>query len=152
MKKILYFMAIGMMPALMASCQQTKKESDKTTNTEVSTEQKAEVQPVQNVTVADLYDVVQKKPDNTIILDVRTPQEVAEGTVPKADTANFLDQKNFPEALKKLDKSKTYYVYCKSGGRSARAAQQMHEMGFEHVKNVTGGFLAWQAADYPIAK
>ena len=45
--------------------------------------------------------------------------------------------------LEKLDKSKNYYVYCRSGGRSAQAATLMDQMGFNETYNLLGGFKEW---------
>jgi 3-mercaptopyruvate sulfurtransferase SseA len=50
-----------------------------------------------------------------------------------------------------LDKSKTVYVYCLSGGRSSSAAGQLQEMGFKSVVNLSGGMLAWQSANLPVS-
>jgi rhodanese-related sulfurtransferase len=41
----------------------------------------------------------------------------------------------------KLEKSKNYYVYCRSGARSAKACEVMNELGIENTFNLTGGIL-----------
>ena len=45
--------------------------------------------------------------------------------------------------LEALDKSKNYYVYCRSGARSAKACEIMNSIGFENAYNLLGGFLEW---------
>jgi len=85
---------------------------------------------------------------NTVWLDVRTPEEVAAGKIIGALNAD-LTASNFGEIISGFDKSKTYMVYCKSGGRSAKASAQMAEKGFT-VINMDGGFQAWSAAGYAV--
>jgi len=76
------------------------------------------------------------------LLDVRTPQEFEKGHIENAENLNYFDA-GFKSALEKLDKSVPVYVYCRSGGRSAKAMKIMQEMGFVTVYNLQGGFLAW---------
>ncbi len=85
------------------------------------------------------------------ILDVRTPEEWAEGTIKGATKMNFFDA-NFKAQLETLDKNKAVYVYCKSGGRSGKATNMMKEMGFTTVYNLNGGFGAWNSAGKEIVK
>lgn len=82
---------------------------------------------------------------NTLILDVRTPEEVAEGFIPDAIKLDYRAA-DFADQLASLDRDKTYLVYCRSGGRSAKASELMVELQFEKVYNLEGGYLAWSAA------
>ena len=59
---------------------------------------------------------------------------------------------NFEAELQKLDKTKTYYVYCATGGRSSEACETMIRLGFKHVYNMQGGFKAWTKAGLPATK
>lgn len=83
------------------------------------------------------------------ILDLRTDEEVAQGMVPTAEQLDYLGDK-FDAELKKLDKSKTYYIYCRSGNRSGKAMTLMTELGFEKVYDMKGGMQAWEAAGMEI--
>ena len=65
-----------------------------------------------------------------VILDVRTPEETAAGKIPNAVEIN-IQAADFEQQLNRLDKSKTYLVYCKAGGRSARACSTMEDIGFK---------------------
>ena len=85
------------------------------------------------------------------ILDVRTPEEWAEGSIAGAKKMNFFDD-TFNDQLSKLDKTKPVYVYCKSGGRSGKAAKKMDKMGFTKIYNLTGGITAWNDAGKPTIK
>ena len=87
-----------------------------------------------------------KADENTIIIDVRTPEETAQGVIEGATL--FIDYKasNFGSEINKLDKTKNYIVYCRSGGRSAGASEEMIEAGFTKVYNLEGGISNWKGA------
>ncbi len=84
------------------------------------------------------------KDENAFLLDVRTEDEVAEGYIPNATNIDIHLGQGFLDALEKLDKSKPYYVYCRSGGRSGQACAIMNSVGFEKTYNLEGGFMNWQ--------
>jgi rhodanese-related sulfurtransferase len=88
-------------------------------------------------------------PAGAILIDVRTPEEVKEGHIQGARNIN-VDARNFKKQVKGLDKSLTYYLYCGTGVRSARAARIMIDMGFDSVYSVQGGIKAWKSAGYPV--
>jgi rhodanese-related sulfurtransferase len=50
----------------------------------------------------------------------------------------------FVTEIESLDKTKNYYVYCRSGMRSAKACEIMNELGFENAYNLVGGILEWE--------
>lgn len=77
--------------------------------------------------------------DNAILLDVRTPEEYSLGYIESAVNINWYDA-DFKEQVDEFDRSKTIYLYCKAGGRSAEAAEAMREMGFKNVVNLEGGY------------
>ncbi|HBR52653.1 MAG TPA: rhodanese-like domain-containing protein [Flavobacteriaceae bacterium] len=80
---------------------------------------------------------------NGVILDVRTPHEVEEGIIPNAQVLNIQNAPAFMEGAQELDKTKNYYVYCRSGGRSAQACMIMESLGFQNTFNLLGGFSEW---------
>ncbi|MET4104957.1 rhodanese-like domain-containing protein [Hymenobacter sp. UYP22] len=71
---------------------------------------------------------------NTVLLDVRTPTEFAAGHLKGAQNLDFRAP-DFAEQLARLDPSKTYVLYCRSGGRSNQAGILMQEKGFKKVVN-----------------
>ena len=75
------------------------------------------------------------------LLDVRTPAEYRSGKIPGAVNIDIMDD-GFLEAIDRLDKNKTYYVYCHSGGRSGHACHVMAQQGFK-VANLNGGISTW---------
>ncbi|WP_339626807.1 rhodanese-like domain-containing protein [uncultured Winogradskyella sp.] len=82
--------------------------------------------------------------NNALVLDVRTQDEVDLGIIPNALHIDIYKGQGFIEEIEKLDKSKTYFVYCKAGGRSAQACAVMNQLGFENTHNLIGGFSEWQ--------
>ena len=83
------------------------------------------------------------KEKDYIVLDVRTPEECASGIIPGATPIDIMNQTLFMSEIMKLDKSKSYLVYCRSGNRSSQACQSLDELGISTSFNLTGGMLAW---------
>lgn len=87
-----------------------------------------------------------------ILLDVRTDEEFQSGHIPGALMIDYYAE-NFAERISTLDKAKTIYIYCRSGGRSGRAMKIMQEQGFDRLYNLDGGIKAWtgagRAVSYP---
>ena len=81
---------------------------------------------------------------NAVVLDVRTEAEFDEGIIPNAINIDIYKGQGFIYKLEELDKSKTYYVYCRSGASSGQACKIMNELGFEKAYNLVGGILAWE--------
>lgn len=81
---------------------------------------------------------------DAVILDVRTEEEVEDGIIPGAIHIDFYMGAGFLEEIDKLDKSKSYYVYCRSGNRSGQACALMNSRGFERAYNLKGGMLEWE--------
>lgn len=81
---------------------------------------------------------------NAVILDVRTPEEIEEGIIKDAIHIDIYTGQEFVDALQKLDKSKNYYVYCRSGNRSGQACAIMNSLGFDNAYNLQGGVLEWE--------
>ena len=87
----------------------------------------------------------QKEADSeSIIIDVRTKDELEEGLIPDAIHMDIYKGQEFISGLEKLDKTLSYYVYCRSGGRSGQACMIMNSIGFEKAYNLMGGFMEWQ--------
>lgn len=85
------------------------------------------------------------------LLDVRTPEEFAEGYLQGAVLANVRDSIAFEGAVLKLDTTKQVLVYCRSGKRSMHAAQILVNKGFS-VINLKGGITEWKDAGLLIVK
>ena len=73
-----------------------------------------------------------------------TDDEVAEKHIPNAKQMDIQNPPKFMEELQKLDASKNYYVYCRSGSRSAQACAILKSQGFENCYNLLGGITEWE--------
>jgi len=80
---------------------------------------------------------------NAFLLDVRTAEEFEEGHIPQATLLDIRQASNFIDGIQSLDVSKNYYVYCRSGLRSAQACQLMNQYGLKNTYNLLGGFMEW---------
>lgn len=83
------------------------------------------------------------------LIDVRTPEEYASGHLKNAININ-VHGADFESKIKLLSKEQPVFVYCRSGGRSATAADKIEEMGFTKVYNMDGGITSWSGAGLPI--
>jgi rhodanese-related sulfurtransferase len=79
---------------------------------------------------------------NAVLIDVRTPEECAEGMIPGAKNINLMGP-DFMEQVSQMDKDKEYFMICRSGGRSATACGAMAQNGFKNVYNLNGGMMFW---------
>lgn len=98
---------------------------------------------IKNVDVDEFKKEVSTLEENEVLLDVRSKQEVKAGYIEGMINIDFYSD-DFEAEIDKLDKSKTYYVYCAAGGRSMKAANMMEEKGFNNLYNLNGGITAWK--------
>jgi rhodanese-related sulfurtransferase len=87
----------------------------------------------------------------SVVLDVRTPKEFAEGHIAGAVNIDY-KAKDFPQKVAELDKGKTYLVYCALGGRSTGACDKLTKMDFPHLYNLDGGITRWQREGKKVEK
>lgn len=90
-----------------------------------------------------------KKKRKTVILDVRTPEEVAEGHLAGAKNIDIQDEL-FQQNIEQLNKNKTYLLYCRSGKRTAVAGAKMKASGFKKVYMMDGGITSWKEKGKPV--
>lgn len=79
---------------------------------------------------------------DTVIIDVRTPAEFRTGHIPNAINID-LTSPNFQNEMGKLEKGKSYLLYCRSGARSSVAAKLLARKGYENVFNLNRGLMGW---------
>ncbi|HAD34512.1 MAG TPA: thioredoxin [Chitinophagaceae bacterium] len=106
-------------------------------------------QEAQTKSVIEYFQLLGSNRDK-LIIDVRTPQEFADGHLANAININY-NSADFEEQLDKLPKNKPIFIYCLSGGRSGSALQSFSKKGFKTVYNMQGGILQWKAKNYPLA-
>lgn len=87
--------------------------------------------------------------DNPVLVDVRTPEEYAEGHLPGALNIDFKSEGFLSSAESTLGTDRPVYVYCRSGRRSAAAASQLAEKGYS-VVNLEGGIIDWEKRGFPV--
>ncbi|MGM0588806.1 MAG: rhodanese-like domain-containing protein [Bacteroidota bacterium] len=79
---------------------------------------------------------------NVELLDIRSPEEYEQAHIEGARLMN-IHAPDFQEQLQKLNRDKTYLLYCRSGNRSGQACRMMESMGFEKVYNLQYGIMDW---------
>ena len=135
MKKYLYGI---FMLSLLAACNAQNETKD------AVSAPPAKPQGIQDVDVAAFKAKMQD--ENVVLLDVRTPEEVAAGKIEGALEIDVLAD-DFEQKIQGLEKDKTYLVYCKAGSRSARACKVMEKAGFQDLYNLKGGYSAWTSKE-----
>ena len=107
---------------------------------------------VQTKTEITTLEITQFDPDsaeNGILIDVRTPEEYAEGHLPNAINIDVKDE-GFAEKMNEIKKNKNIYLYCKTGKRSTKAVAIADTLGFKNIYNLDGGFISWKEAGKPL--
>lgn len=89
-----------------------------------------------------ITEVSQNELNNVILVDVRTPEEYAAGHIDEALNINWFDT-DFAKQIQAIEKDETVYVYCKKGGRSAKAAHLLDSLGYKNVVDLEGGYDAY---------
>jgi len=86
-----------------------------------------------------------------LLIDVRTPDEYAEGHLEGSTNLDFLEM-DFVDHINELDTLKIVMVYCRSGGRSKSAAKILRTAGFSKVYDLEGGIGSWEEAGLATVK
>jgi len=89
--------------------------------------------------------------EHAVILDVRTPEEYAQGHIPGAINIDYQNEK-FSAGLDTLNRDLEYHVYCRSGRRSGESVEIMKQKGFTKIYHLQGGILEWEEKGYPVKK
>ena len=88
---------------------------------------------------------------NFVILDIRTPGEYQSGHLKDATMIDYYSNA-FVNDIGRLDREKTYLVYCRSGNRSARSLDLFKKLQFQRVYHLATGIISWNAAGLPLVK
>lgn len=92
---------------------------------------------------------IDEGPADQVVLDVRTPEEFAEGHIEGAVNIDIYEP-SFADDIDALDRAVPYVVYCRSGNRSAEATALMGDLSFESVQEIDGGVVAWTEEGLPL--
>jgi rhodanese-related sulfurtransferase len=101
---------------------------------------------VRTVSASDAVKVL----DSRVVIDVRSPAEVAEGAIVGATVLDF-NAGEFEAKIGDYDRNAAYLVYCRSGNRSGQAVAIMKELGFTDVIDA-GAYSDLAAAGAPTTK
>lgn len=112
--------------------------------------QKREKAESTTISVEAFQKLQQEKPD-LVILDVRTPDEIAGGKIQGAIVLDYM-KTDFESKVMELDQSNPIVVYCATGYRSGEAMALMKAKGFKEVYHLKGGVVAWQRKGLPLVR
>lgn len=120
----------------VTSCNgQSEKDTNKQENTRV-------LKQYELVSPAEFKALLEKE-KNPQLIDVRTPDEFAQGGIQGAVNYNYLSAV-FRSQVPVIDKNRPVFLYCASGGRSRMAADILkYEGGFKNIIDLKGGYAAW---------
>lgn len=103
---------------------------------------------IEHVDAATFKKMIDDK--KAILIDLRTDDELKnKGFIKGAIQIDFLGI-NAEAIISKLDKKKTYLIYCAGGGRSGDCADLMKKQGFVHVVNLAKGFDDWKKKGFAV--
>lgn len=139
--KILSTALISITLLAFSSCTDAQKAGQDETHQEISRS------GIINVSVHQFSKLIAK--GDGIILDVRTHEETAQGHIEGASFIDIFDTR-FEQKINLMEKEKPIYVYCRSGGRSSKAAGIMKKNGFKTIYNLKGGIGAWTGAGFAV--
>lgn len=88
---------------------------------------------------------------NFVVLDVRTPEEFGRERIAGAVLVDYRSG-TFRDDLARLDRGKTYLVYCRTGNRSGSATAIMRDLGFGRIHHLAGGITKWKEEGLPTVK
>ncbi|MEO0399803.1 MAG: rhodanese-like domain-containing protein [Pseudomonadota bacterium] len=125
--------------ALLATSCAQQTPADETTE--------AVAQNIRTVSVSEAAALVEENKD-LVVLDVRTPEEFAEGHIEGALNIDFHGD-DFKTRIAALDKSKTYLFHCNSGGRSGKTEKMLKSLGFTDAAHLQAGLSGWREAELP---
>jgi rhodanese-related sulfurtransferase len=102
-----------------------------------------------SVSAQEFHSLLERNNPDSVLLDIRTPQEYSEGHIKYAVNIDFYSR-DFMTRLSGLDKAKTYLIYCRSGNRTSRALSIMRKLGFAKVVSLKNGISGWAENNLPL--
>ena len=103
---------------------------------------------IENVDAATFKNLIDEK--KSVLIDLRTDDELKnKGYIKNAMQIDYF-KKDAEAIISKLDKKKTYLIYCAGGGRSGECAELMQKQGFSHVINLEKGFDDWKKKGFDV--
>jgi len=106
----------------------------------------------EKIEVAKAAELLEQEEKKVQVLDVRTTEEWEDGVIEGAVRINWRGEGFEEKVGERLDPERPVLVYCRSGGRSAEAAESLEKLGFKQVSDLDGGVLAWGEAGKKLVK
>ena len=105
------------------------------------------------VSAKEAADLIDKYKGDTgfAVLDIRTPGEFQSGHLPGAILIDLYSQ-TFFDQLSRLDKEKTFLIYCRSGNRSTKSLEILKKLKFRKIYHMSTGIRAWQSEGFGVVK
>jgi rhodanese-related sulfurtransferase len=125
-----FFFSLGVIMFLALSCSPGEKQDKSSSNDPIVLDPHA------------FKSKLEETPE-AVLIDVRTPEEVAESSIDGAINIDYQDPE-FAQGIDTLDRDKEYFVYCLSGKRSADAIKDMQKAGFQNITTLKDGFRNWK--------
>jgi rhodanese-related sulfurtransferase len=106
-----------------------------------------------NLSPAETRDMIAKRSGDPdfVLLDVRTREEFDAERIAGAVIVDYRSP-SFREQVAKLDRGKSYVVYCRTGHRTSGAVKVMRELGFPNIYVFSGGITKWKEAGFPTVR
>lgn len=102
-----------------------------------------------HIPASDFHDILVAR--ESILLDIRTPQEFAAARIPGAVMIDF-NSLSFRSRIEALEKDKIYLIYCRTGTRTQKSMRLYQQLGFATVLGLQGGIEAWARYGYPVSR
>lgn len=138
MKKSIYFIALSLF-SIVGCAQQGSNNQDTSAASNVSNTGDPTI--IKRVSKAEFKSYLESH-DNAQLVDVRTPGEFTGGAIDGAVNIDY-NSATFEQDIQTLDKNEPVLIYCRSGGRSAKALKVFESNGFTNVLELEGGFMNW---------
>jgi rhodanese-related sulfurtransferase len=136
-----------MLTFILVACDKVKESYKK--EVVINTNNKEVV--IKRISLDETKEVVEnRKSNNIIILDIRTPEEYQMGHI--IDSKNIDFYVNFKENIDKLDKDKKYLIYCRHANRTSHALKIMEGLGFKFVYEMDQGVAFWYQKGWELFK
>lgn len=103
------------------------------------------------ISVQEARALLASPPEGLIILDVRTPEEFAQGRLAGARLMDF-SSPNFEVEAATLPKDKPILLYCRTGNRSSKANEKLKKLGITNILHMDAGIRGWNNANFPVEK
>jgi rhodanese-related sulfurtransferase len=104
---------------------------------------------IQEIDAGQLAAALEAQTDDLLLVDVRTPAEMAQGMIPGAEA---VPMHLVPLRLEEWRNSKTLAVYCRTGARSGQVCAFLQQHGIDQAVNLRGGIVVWHRKGFPIEK